>query len=578
MGVTMMAVGKTLAACLPVADNSEACATVTGILAQAVRQHGARPFLEVVGSVSETYAQTARRVDELAMRLYGLGVRPGHRILSMLANTHAAVHAWLAANRLNAVDVGINTGYKGQSLEHAVNLSEAEVLLTTSNYLPVILRSAGRLTCLRTIVLLDDANNAEDAVSPQQIRVMRYPELVPAPADEALAHAAVPSDVASIIYTSGTSGPAKGVMLAHAQIALLARRTAEKMEMRAEDVFFSFYPMYHMAGKFMSVLATMVAGGKIVLDSSFVPEQWMDRIRSHGATLTAAHGPMLEMVYALPPAASDRDHKLRLIRTAPFPKRIAADFQERFGVRGMEVWGMTEIGIACWTDPREPLRVGSCGRVDTEYFEFAVLDPDSDRSLPAGQVGEFAVRPRQPWTTMQGYLGMPEKTLQAWRNLWFHTGDCGYIDAAGYVYFVDRAKERIRRRAENISAGDIEAAALQHPDVKEAAAAGVDSGFEGDDDILLCIVTRSGDALDPLAFLRFLMRELPHFMVPRFLRQMQELPRTPTGKLQRAVLKGTVGATDIWDRKLAGVALRDLLVERPASEAERASPRMQDAL
>jgi len=268
---------------------------------------------------------------------------------------------------------------------------------------------------------------------------------------------------------------------------------------------------------------------------------------------------MLEMVYAQPPSASDQDHGLRLIRTAPFPKRIAAAFEKRFGVRGMEVWGMTEVGVVCWVDPSEPLRVGCCGRADPDWYEFMTVDPVTDMPLAPGEVGEFVVRPKMPWTLMQGYLGMPDETLKSWKNLWFHTGDCGYIDADGYAYFIDRAKERIRRRAENISAGDIEAAALLHPQIAEAAALGVPSGLEGDDDIMLCVVMKPGVQMDPVALLRFLVSELPHFMVPRYLHQVDTLPRTVTGKLQRARLNGMASEPGVWDRKQADVALRDLI-------------------
>jgi crotonobetaine/carnitine-CoA ligase len=535
------------------------CWTVPAILKKAVQTFGDKPFLELAGGKCETYQQTAAKVNEFAARLYGLGVRHGHRVLSMLPNSHGAVHTWLAINQLNAVDVGINTGYKGKSLEHAANLSEAQVIVTTASYLEVITRSAENFVHLRTVVLLGDTSIND--VSHGKLSVVAYDDLPSTVLQDLPENDAAPWDIGSVIYTSGTSGAAKGVLLPHAQIALLAKRSAEKMDLGPEDVFFSFYPMYHMAGKFMSVLATMVVGGKVVLDSGFVPEQWLSRIKEYGATVTAAHGPMLEMVYALPPSSADRDHALRLIRTAPFPKRIAASFQERYGVRGMEVWGMTEIGIACWSDYRESLHVGSCGYVDKDYFDFAVLDAH-DRPVGVGQVGEFALRPKYPWTIMQGYLGMPEKTLEVWRNLWFHTGDCGYVSETGHVYFVDRTKERIRRRAENISAGDIESAMLLHDGVKEAAAVGVNSGYEGDDDILLCIVTKNAVKRDPVELLRFLMAELPHFMMPRFICQVQALPRTATGKLQRTVLKDIFNTNEVWDRKTAGISLRDLVTSQ----------------
>lgn len=559
MGVTIEQDSSTVVgASLAVPDTMDSSWTVPGMLRDSVQKYGPRPFLEVVGGVSETYEQTWESVSYLARCLSAQGVSQHGRVLLMLANTHLAVHGWLAVNLLNAVDVSINTGYKGQSLEHAANLSAAEVLLTTSDHLPVILRSAPRLTCLRTVILMDDAL---DTVWPDDTRldILRFGELSAAAPECVSAHVAMPWDIGSVIYTSGTSGPAKGVMLPHGQISLLARLSATKTGLQDDDVFFSFYPMYHMAGKFMSVLATLSVGGKVVLDIGFTPGEWLKRIRDYGATVTAAHGPMLEMVYAQPASASDKDHRLRLIRTAPFPKRIAAAFEERFGVRGMEVWGMTEVGVVCWVDPHEALRVGCCGRADANWYEFMVVDPVTDMKLPAGEIGEFVLRPKMPWTMMQGYLGMPEETLDAWRNFWFHTGDCGYIDAEGYAYFIDRAKDRIRRRAENISAGDVEAAALAHPLVAEAAALGVPSGFEGDDDIMLCVVMKPQAQLDPVAFLRFLAGELPHFMVPRYLRQVASLPRTVTGKLQRAMLNGMISESDVWDRKRAEVVLRDLI-------------------
>ena len=531
--------------------------TVPGILKRSVQEHGHRPCLTIVNGIEETYAQTWDSVARLARRLASHGVKRQDNVILMLGNTHLSVHAWLAVNLLNAVDVNINTGFKGESLVHAVNLCQARTLLVTSDLLPALLHAAAEFRHLQSIVVLD-VETCTAATANPAIRVVAGLGLAEAPIDQALDHPAQPQETACVIYTSGTSGPAKGVVMPHAQVTLLAKLAAAKMGMTRDDVFFSFYPMYHMAGKFMSVLAALSVGAKLVMDSGFKPEEWLGRIRDHGATMTAAHGPMLEMVYAQPESPADRDHKLRLIRTAPFPKRIAPDFERRFGVRGMEVWGMTEVGVVCWADRDEPLRLGSCGRPETDWYDFAVVDPVTDMPLPPKAAGEFVVRPKFPWIITQGYLGMPERTVECWRNLWFHTGDVGYVDDDGAVYFLDRAKERIRRRAENISAADIEAAALLHPQIAEAAAVGVPSGFEGDDDIMLCVVVRPGTALDEAELLAFLLQRLPHFMVPRYVSRRPTLPRTVTGKLQRALLSGAAEDPDIWDRKQANISLRAL--------------------
>ncbi|MHA7602667.1 AMP-binding protein [Alicycliphilus sp. T452] len=540
------------------------CWTVPRLFLKAVRENGSRPCLQIVGGIEQSYDETWSCVVQLAQRFAGHGVAPCERVVLMLGNSEHTIHAWLALNLLNAVDVGINVGYKGESLEHAINLSGASTLVTTSDHLPTLLASRDQFEHLETIILMEPCKAGEKGEGvgrPKVVGLDQLPIRSLAPAGQDMAATAQPWDAASVIYTSGTSGPAKGVVMPHGQVTLLARLSASKASMTEADVFYSFYPMYHMAGKFMSVLAAFSVGAKLVLDTGFRPEDWLKRIRTYGATLTAAHGPMLEMVHALPPSPADREHRLRLIRTAPFPKRIAQDFEQRFGVKGMEVWGMTETGVVCWSNPEEPLRVGSCGKPETDWYEFSVVDPQTDRPVAPGTVGEFVVRPRQPWTIAQGYLAMPERTVSAWRNLWFHTGDCGYVDPDGYVYFVDRVQERIRRRAENISASDIENAALLHPGVLQAAAVGVPSGFEGDDDILLCLVLKSGVRFEPEDMLGFLTGRLPHFMVPRYLSRQEVLPRTPTGKLQRTQLRSVLTSPGLWDRKAAGVVLRSVVAQ-----------------
>jgi len=254
---------------------------------------------------------------------------------------------------------------------------------------------------------------------------------------------------------------------------------------------------------------------------------------------------------------------------SPFPRRIAADFERRFGVRGVEVWGMTEVNNPCWCPLDEPLRTGTCGKVNGDWAEVRVVDPETDVELPAGQVGELVVRPKRPWTMMQGYLGMPEKTVAAWRNLWFHTGDAGHVDADGWFHFVDRLGDRIRRRAENISSYEIESAAALHPAVLECAAIGVPSGYESDDDIKLLVALRPGHIWRPDHLLEHLVRLLPHYMVPRYLQPIEALPRTPTNKVMKSQLYAVAG--ECWDRKAAGVALRDVAQRVSAHAAPSSS-------
>lgn len=517
-------------------------------------------FVQMVGGPALRYGEAWRRARRMAQALRQEGVAQGDTVVIMLPNGLDAVIAWLAANLLGAVDVTINTGYRGGSLEHALNQARARHMVMGAEHLPVLRASENELHHLETCIVagLSEVHNGIDW-RPWRLRLRDLDMCVAATAQDAPMLPAVrASDIASVIYTSGTTGPAKGVLMPHAQVVLLARQTAEKLAMGPGDVYYSFHPLYHMAGKFMQVLACIASGAQLVLDTAFDPARWLQRVRESGATLSGAHGPMLEMIFAQEPTAQDRVHRLRAICSAPFPGRIAEAFEARFGVRGVEVWGMTEVGIPLWCPLDAPLRVGSCGRVDAYWFEFDVVDPHTDLPVPRGQVGEFVVRPRHPWILSQGYIGMPDKTVAAWRNLWFHTGDEGRMDEDGWVYFADRSADRIRRRAENIPAHDIETAAVSHAAVAEAVAVGTPSEFAGDDDVRLFVVLRPDSDLDCADLLGHLARRLPHFMVPRYIESIDELPRSATHKVQRAVLRKRALGLQTWDRKAQGIELRSL--------------------
>ena len=515
-----------------------------------------RPFVTTEGEGTQTFAQCRASAAAMAGALRAAGVGSGDFVAVMAPNCRVAIHAWMGANLLGAVDVMINTAYRGSPLEHALNLVRAQVMLVEERFLGVLREVEPRLEHLRRIIhfRLPDCAERTEPGGFSRTELVPLASLPSAPVD--VQDGPAFSSLASIIFTSGTSGPAKGVMMPHAQAYALALQTVNGLRLSGRDTLYGFHPMFHTAGKFISLYAGLLAGAHVVLDRQFRAERWLARIRESGATATLAHGAMLEMVHALPAAADDADNPLERLMASPFPRRIAADFERRFGVRGIEVWGMTEVNNPCWCPLDEPLRIGTCGKANRDWADVRVVDPETDAEVPAGQLGEFVVRPTRPWTMMQGYLGMPDKTVQAWRNLWFHTGDAGYVDVDGWFHFVDRLGDRIRRRAENISSYEIESAAALHPVVLECAAVGVPSGFESDDDIKLFVVPRPGEPLVPHDLLEHLVRLLPHYMVPRYIQTIAALPRTPTNKVMKAQLRSVAG--ECWDRKAAGVSLLDV--------------------
>lgn len=541
-------------------NNSIGPALTHGLLPDILRARseatGDRPFLRVVGGATATYAQSYANSCAIANGLIGLGVEPGECVVIMAPTSLDSVNTWLGINLAGATEVAINTGYRGKPLEHVLQNSQARIMFIGADLIPQILEIRESLTHLQTLIVYRTGTQDLPAASPWRTVPFFDIQASPTTAPPRVVHR---HDIASIVYTSGTTGPSKGVMMPHGQISLFASLGVEGAQLTADDVWYCFIPLFHVAGKHIAIFGSMMVGGQVILDTHFSAESFLSTVRTYGVTVALLHGPLVEMVYKQPPTPHDADNSLTRIIASPFPAKIALDFEKRFGVRGIETWGMTEVTVPIWQPLDEPLRLGSCGKLRDDYFELRIVDPDTDEEMPRGQTGELALRPRHPYTIMQGYLRMPEATISGWRNLWFHTGDLGYVDETGYVYFVDRAKERIRRRAENISSYEIEACALEHDGVAECAAVGVPSEFDGDDDVKLYVIRAGGSSLTPEDLIRYLSAKLPHFMVPRYIEFTGTLPRTPTGKLQKSILKD-YGITDAtWDRKSAGISVGDLV-------------------
>jgi len=540
--------------------------TLNSIVRLACERAADDAFLEVIGAGTQTYAEAYEAARKCAAAFRKLGVGNGDIVAIVGNNTFDTVHSWLGANLAGAAEATINPAYRGASLEHALNTVRARVAVVEERYLATLRDSESALPHLRTILCSRRDREVGNANIPrfQRIEVLSLTQMTASSEPGPDAEPSV-ADVASVIFTSGTTGPAKGVLMPHAQIHALACQTVRGLRLTRKDTLYTFHPLFHMAGKFMGLLAMMMAGGKVSLDSGFDPTTWLDRVRETRATVGLAHGPMIEMVFGQPERPDDRDHSMSRIMAVPLPKRIGPAFETRFNVSAIEVWGMTEVNVPSWRPFDEPSRPGSCGKVDLEAYDLRIVDPETDEERPVGCQGEIVIRHKKPWTIMQGYLGAPEKTVEAWRNLWFHTGDIGYLDDEGYLYILDRLGDRIRRRAENISSYDIEAAATSHPDVLEAAAIGVPSEFEGDDDIKLFVVLRPDAVFVPADIVRHLLRYLPHFMVPRYIAPIDALPRTPTNKVRKSELRADTSGPGAWDRKRAGLALRDMASNLPTS-------------
>ncbi|HWJ85483.1 MAG TPA: AMP-binding protein, partial [Cellulomonas sp.] len=441
-----------------------------------------------------------------------------------------------------AVEVPVANAFKGAMLRHCLNDSGATVLVLDSEFVPRLAAVADRLEHLRTVVVVGGAADVPGFVTCTVDEFLDAPppaEVVPPR----------PRDVSAILYTSGTTGPSKGVMMPWAHLHAIATGAIPQEIMGPDDVAYYVGPANHQGAKIWPYLIAM-AGGSLVVRNTFSTDEYWSDVRKYGATTGALLGAMPHFLFDRPPQPDDADNPLDKIVMAPLHPRVH-EFNRRFGTRAFTVYSMTEISapilVEDWENRWSTLDPASCGtiRQGPPGYEIRLVDED-DEEVPDGQVGELAVRTREPWTLNAGYFNNPAATAEAWRNGWFHTGDAFRRDEQGNYYFVDRIKDCIRRRGENISSFEVEAEACDHPDVVEAAAIAVDAD-ESEDEVFLLAIRRPGATLDAPALHAHLSERLPRFMVPRYIEFVDAFPRTPTERVRKFELRERGLGPNAWD-------------------------------
>lgn len=510
---------------------------------QAQRQADATWITMADGGESITFGEAYGDARKAAGFLASLAVQAGDRVAVLLPGGLEFVRAWMGLGYLGATAVLLNTELRGAFLLHQLNNCGASLAIVDDSLLPAVEALLSELKSLRRILVVGATGGHVSS------GIMCLPW-----ADWRLARlhegaAPLPQDIACVMYTSGTSGPAKGVLMPHAHCYIYGLGSIEALELHNADRYYIVLPLFHANGLLMQLGATLIVGMQAVVRHRFSASSWLSDIRRHGATVTNTLGVLGAFIIAQPPTPEDSQHSLRAIMNVPNSPAHEAIFRERFGIRDViSGFGMTEVNIPLWGRIGHS-RPGAAGWVYGRHFELIIADPETDQALPVGGVGEILVRPKTPWGFMAGYLDMPEKTVEAWRNLWFHTGDAGTMDAEGVVSFVDRLKDCIRRRAENISANEVEAVIEKLPGVAEVAAYAVPSDLPGgEDEVMLAIVPKDRGSFAIAALLAEADKQLPRFAQPRFVELVEELPKTATGKVQRAVLRKR-GSGSAWDRE-----------------------------
>lgn len=490
-----------------------------------------------------TFQQLEDRSNRVANGLAALGVEPGDHVAVDSTNRLEYLDVWFGISKLGATMVPLNVALKGPMLEHNLDDSDSTVLVVEDELADPFLEVRDGLDELEDVVLLGEHEGLPDAHD--------YEQLLEAPATGS----EIPvsgQDPATIIYTSGTTGPPKGVVLPHHSYINTGQWFVRTCRITPEDVPFTTLPLFHVNAQQTTTIGSMVAGVPFALEKKFSPSNYLDQIRDYGATIFNYIGSIIPLLYKQPEKPDDADNPARLGIGAAAPEDIWEDFEERFDVTLIEGYGLTETGTVCTVNPPEKVKKGTIGP-ELDYMEVTVVDPDTHQELPPGETGEIVVRPREPYSMMLEYYERPEATVEAWRNLWFHTGDLGKRDEDGYLTFVDRMSYAIRRRGENVSSFFVEQAIDEHEAVLESAVYGVPSDFEdNEDEVKADVVLQDGASVEPEELIEWCAERLPYFAVPRYIEFRDGFPKTATERTRKFKLRDQ-GVEDAWDREEAGV-------------------------
>ena len=496
----------------------------------------------------KTYAGVHLDSDRLAAGYASLGLGPGDRACLMMQNSLECIDAWFAMNKAGVVEVPINQAYRGHLLEYLISQSRSSAVVCDADYLDRIAEAAPSLPGLEHVVV-NRAEGTQEAGTPEFPKHVTVHELADLYLDSPAPEPDVDyRDTAVILYTSGTTGPSKGVMLCHEANLNLARHTVNLVGYDADDVLYTAFPLFHINAKYTSVMCAMEADARLVMDRRFSASRFWDRCRADGITAFNYQGGLIMMLWKQPERPDDADNPVRNGFGAPCPVEIWEPFEERFGVHLSEVYGMTEVAIT--TENRRGMRkIGTAGR-ESALYHVQVVDPE-DRPVPPNTAGEIVVRPKKPHIMIDSYFDMPDVTVKTFRNLWFHTGDRGRLDEDGYLTFIDRMKDCVRRRGENISSYEVEAVINTCDAVLESAVIGVPSEL-GEEEVMAVVVLKPDHQLSETELLDFCVPRMAHFAVPRFVRWCDDLPKTPSERVQKFKLREEGITPDTWDRDDAG--------------------------
>ncbi|MGD9943414.1 MAG: ATP-dependent acyl-CoA ligase [Burkholderiaceae bacterium] len=545
--------------------------TLPHMLQRQAAEFGERPLATIEGACwrhADAAAAAARRGGALQRQ----GIGRGDRVAILCGNRIEFLDSFLGCGWIGAVSVPINSAAMGPQIEYYLANSGARLLIIEDRFVERLATADLAATQLEAIWVVGETKEDSSAAATSTAGKSATASLpllpFPPPADPVEPAAALPGDTLAILYTSGTTGPAKGVVCPHAQYYWWGVNSARILGLSASDVLCTTLPLFHI-NALNTYAQAAVTGAHAVFEPRFSASGFWPTMRERGATVVYLLGAMVPILLAQPAGPSEREHQVRCGLGPGVPAAAAEAFEQRTGVQLLEGYGSTETNFVIATTADAP-RHGVMGWVQPG-FQARVVD-EHDVELPPGQAGELVLRADEPFAFASGYFGMPDKTVEAWRNLWFHTGDRVVRETDGALRFVDRIKDAIRRRGENISSYEVEQILLSHPSVAEAAVYPVRSEL-AEDEVMASLVPRPGHALDAAELARHCETRLPYFAIPRYIDIVAELPRTENGKVQKYKLRERGVTTDTWDRQPGGTRQPGGIRRPRATAAPDAPPR-----
>jgi crotonobetaine/carnitine-CoA ligase len=530
---------------------SEAQHSLPGLLKARLESDPDSEYLDVLGTKFSA-ADVARTAGAIATSLTDLGVQPGDRVATLMENSPEGMLSWWGTVLNGAISAPINSAYKGDYLRHQLADSGSRVVAVQGDLASRVAAVAGDIDSLEHVIVVGEPDTEISGPGLKGPKVHRWDDLLTA--QPTLPNMDIaPSDLATFVYTGGTTGPSKGCMLSHNYHVGLANQIAICWRRTPDDVVWSALPLFHFNAISVCLVGALSCGGRAAVSGKFsVSGFWPDMNRT-GATVVSLLGSMAYLLAndedrpAMPGSgAPEANTSLRLIGAAPMPIEIDRQLRDRFHTDVFSgAYGLTEASLVSWSPIGVENRPNAAGVINDEYFDVRIFD-DDDNELGRNADGEIVLRPKRPHVMYEGYWGNPEATVRTSRNLWYHTGDIGRIDDEKYLYFVDRKADYLRRRGENISSFEVEKILMKHAVIIDVVVHAVPSEITEDDLKITATLTPGAGLTEEELFL-WCTEELPYFALPRYIEFREELPRSAVGRVLKRVLRDE-GVTDAtWD-------------------------------